>query len=112
MAPWMLLAVSKLRIGAGVSTAASAATVFSSGFAAFMTALCCIISQIESSSSPLSPARAAGAKAADRPNAAADERSLRRVSLIGSPVRTKTSADQIDGLKIPFARGTPQHTEL
>src|SRR3954468_12776536 len=82
----MLLAVSKLRIGSGVSMICSAAA-----FLAGALALACLarerMSQIESPSSPvlLLPARADVAKAEARPNAAAEVRSLRRFRSIKSP---------------------------
>src|SRR3569833_3259267 len=91
MASWMLLAVSKLRIGSGVSILASAAVVFLSGSTDFIRALCSRMSQMESVSSS---ARAIDAKVAAAPKAAAEVRSLRRVKVMQSPVHSRRAEAQ------------------
>src|SRR6185437_6526115 len=88
----MLAAVSKLRIGSGVSMIESAASVFLSLSTDFMRALRARMSQIESPPSllPLS-AKAGLAKTAAPPRAAAEARSLRRVRSMQSPVEQEQS---------------------
>jgi hypothetical protein len=87
MAFWMLWAVSKLRIGSGVSMADSAFIVFSSGLRSALRELRARISQIDSSSARASPGIASAA-----PRAATEERSLRRFKNMQSPVSREEAA--------------------